>query len=86
MRHAMVFRKVAVVCLIMALVFATGCRAFGLQDWQRDLIGLSISTGVGFLTNALLLPFQYTVVRVERNCFENGVPIDCALLPNNGEI
>jgi len=79
-------RKVAVLCLVMALIFATGCNALGLQDWQRDIVGLGLNAGIGFLTSALLIPFQSTDVQVERNCFENGEPIDCALLPNGGAI
>jgi hypothetical protein len=84
MRFAENLRKTIALVLVMAILLSSGCNyALGLQDWQRDIFGLAVSTGVAALTSFL---FQFTTVRVERNCFENGVPIDCALLPNNGQI
>ncbi len=76
-----------VLCLFGALVFTTGCdNAFGLQDWQRDVLGLAVGSGVGLVANLLLPALQASNIRVERNCFENGVPVDCSQLPNDGEI
>jgi hypothetical protein len=76
-----------VLCLVGTLTFAAGCeRALGLHDWQRDILGLAVGSGVGIVANLLLPALQASNVRVERNCFENGVPVDCSELPNDGEV
>ncbi|MDX2200033.1 MAG: hypothetical protein SF069_13815 [Phycisphaerae bacterium] len=64
------------VCSAALLFTGLGCnRALGLQDWQRDLLSL-VGSGIGSFLAA-----QSTTVRVERECFENGVQIDCASVP-----
>ena len=84
MRSAISSWKVAVLCLVMACMLAAGCNnALGMQDWQRDLVGLAMSSGFSLLSDAF---FRLSTVTVERNCFENGVPVDCSTLPNGGAV
>jgi hypothetical protein len=82
MKFAMGIRKAVICCVLIASLFVSGCsNALFMQDWMRDLTGFVMSTGIGFLTNALL---SFTSVRVERTCFENGVQVDCSTLPGGG--
>lgn len=62
---------------LIALFPAIGCeRALGLQDWQRDVLGV-------VLNSVLLNAAVPTQVVVERTCFENGVQVDCSQIPAN---
>lgn len=87
MRRASTIRIMMVLLLVCTVSFSVGCsNAFGLQDWQRDIVGLFVGTGITFFINLLVPGIQATTVQVERNCFENGVPVDCSQLPNGGAI
>jgi len=87
MRRASAIRIMLVLLLVCAVSFSSGCsNAFGMQDWQRDILGVVASTGTAFVINLLVPGLQATNIQVERNCFENGVPVDCSTLPNAGQL
>lgn len=73
------FMKTRLVAATLAATLtlgSTGCtNALGLQDWQRD-IAAALVGGIG-----AFLVGQTTQITVERECFENGEPIECAALP-----
>lgn len=67
---------VAITVCVGVTAGSTGCsKALGLQDWQRDLLGTAANLIGGFLAG------QSTRVVVERQCFENGVEVDCSSIP-----
>jgi len=68
-------RVVAAGLMATALTSSTGCDALGMQDWQRDILSALVG-GIGSY-----LAVQSTQVTVERECFENGVQVDCDTLP-----
>ncbi len=87
MFRSLKLRALLVVFLVFAIVPATGCdNALETEDWQRDLLNLGLSSGIAVITNIIAPWFQTRNVVVERNCFENGVPVDCSQLPNAGAI
>ncbi|MFO0838898.1 MAG: hypothetical protein U1D55_10255 [Phycisphaerae bacterium] len=55
-----------------AMLFAGAC---GLQDWQRDLLSLGGGLIGGLVGGS-------TQVTVQRDCFQNGQPVDCSQVPN----
>lgn len=61
----------------------TGCSpgALHLQDWQRDLFGFLGASIAGPLVGSLFGINSNTDIVVERNCFENGVQVDCSTIP-----
>lgn len=69
---------------IKGLTFALAVLAIGpLTGCKVPLFGGAFAGGFlgAFLAN--LIPVT-TNVTVERNCFENGVQIDCSQIPNSG--
>jgi hypothetical protein len=75
-------RLCVAVCLLGGLLIpVVGCRpgALGIQDWQRDLLGVGLSV----VFDAVLAP-QFSTI-TERQCFENQggtlVQIDCSTIP-----
>jgi len=60
-----------------------GCTpgALNLHDWQRDLLSLLGGSLLGPLVGGVLGGDSTTNILVERNCFENGVQVDCSTIP-----
>lgn len=68
-------RWISMFLLTGVLSGSTGCKALGLEDWQRDILS-AVASGVG-----AFLAGQSTRVVVERECFENGVRVECSSIP-----
>ncbi len=66
-----------VLCALAALSLSgPGCSpALGLQDWQRDLL----SAAFGLVGGAIGAGSVQVIV--QRECFENGVRVDCSQIP-----
>lgn len=75
MRMSKHSKGLTILLVALALGPLTGCnlRWFG-PSFLGGFLG-------AFLSN--LLPTS-TTVTVERNCFENGVPVDCSQIPGGG--
>ena len=68
--------------LVVLLVPMVGCQeALGLEDWQRDLLFGLLGGVFDLIGDAAGLGGQMTEIIIERNCFENGVQVDCSTIP-----
>ena len=70
------------VLLVVLLVPLAGCQqALGLEDWQRDLLFWLFDGIRDLAADAGGIAGQTTEIVIERNCFENGVQVDCSQIP-----
>lgn len=70
--HPTKARYLVILAMTVAVTFAAGC-----DRWHAAL-GVGLGFGAGWIVGGLNAPTQTTTT-----CFQNGVEIDCASLPEN---